>query len=219
MIVGVKGTPEQEQIVKSKLPSHFQIESFKESRLSEYSIVFDLTADKEKENRSYYNSQKGLTVFVSMVKKQLEEFVLENGLSQANTFIGINALPTFFERDLLESTAMRLGDREKIDDLVKDWSWQIKWVESRVGMVTPRVVFMIINEAYYTVQEGTANQKDIDTGMKLGTAYPMGPFEWKDAVGVRNVYETLEAVYEDTKEERYKICPMLKTEYLKSMTS
>ena len=219
MIVGVKGTPEQEQIVKSKLPSRFQIESFKENRLSEYSIVFDLTADEENESRSYYNSQKDLTIFVSMVKTQLEEFVLKNGLSDVNTFIGINALPTFLERDLLESTAINAADKSKIDELSQDWSWEVKWVESRVGMVTPRVVFMIINEAYYTVQEGTANQKDIDTGMKLGTAYPMGPFEWKNAVGIRNVYETLEAVYEDTKEERYKICPMLKTEYLKSMTN
>jgi 3-hydroxybutyryl-CoA dehydrogenase len=34
-------------------------------------------------------------------------------------------------------------------------------------------------------------------------------------VGIKYVYETLEALYEDTKEERYKICPLLKTKYLK----
>jgi 3-hydroxybutyryl-CoA dehydrogenase len=78
---------------------------------------------------------------------------------------------------------------------------------------------MIINEAYYTVQEGTACRTDIDLGMKLGTAYPKGPFEWSEEIGIDHVYETLEALYQDTKDERYKICPLLKTEYLQSFIS
>lgn len=81
-------------------------------------------------------------------------------------------------------------------------------------MVTPRILMMIINEAYYTVQEGTAGKLDIDTAMKLGTAYPHGPFEWLQQIGIRDVYEVLDALYQDTREERYKICPLLKTEYL-----
>ena len=87
-------------------------------------------------------------------------------------------------------------------------------VDDRVGLVTPRIICMIINEAYYTVQEGTATKADIDAGMKLGTNYPFGPFEWCAKIGVDHVYELLEAVYEDTKDERYKICPLLKKEYL-----
>jgi 3-hydroxybutyryl-CoA dehydrogenase len=73
---------------------------------------------------------------------------------------------------------------------------------------------MIINEAYYTVQEETATRDDIDRAMKLGTNYPFGPFEWCQRIGINHVYEVLEAVYEDTRDERYKICPLLKKEYL-----
>ena len=65
-----------------------------------------------------------------------------------------------------------------------------------------------------TVQEGTATREDIDIGMKLGTNYPKGPFEWLNEIGIENVYKVLEAIYQDTKEERYKICPLLKEEYL-----
>ena len=50
--------------------------------------------------------------------------------------------------------------------------------------------------------------------MKLGTNYPFGPFEWSEKIGLVKVYELLEAIYDDTKEERYKICPKLKNEYL-----
>ena len=77
-----------------------------------------------------------------------------------------------------------------------------------------RIISMIINEAYYTVMEGTATKEDIDTGMKLGTNYPMGPFEWAGKWGIANIYELLEAMYLDSKDERYKICPLLKQEYL-----
>jgi 3-hydroxybutyryl-CoA dehydrogenase len=81
-------------------------------------------------------------------------------------------------------------------------------------MVTPRIIAMIINEAFYTVQEGTATKKDIDTAMKLGVNYPKGPFEFLEQIGVEYIYTMLEAIYNDTKEERYKICPALKKAYL-----
>ncbi|MEM9298321.1 MAG: 3-hydroxyacyl-CoA dehydrogenase family protein [Bacteroidota bacterium] len=87
-------------------------------------------------------------------------------------------------------------------------------VADRVGMVTPRVIAMIINEAFYTLQEGTATKEDIDLGMKLGTNYPYGPFEWMEKIGVQNVYELLESLFEDTKDQRYKISPLLKRDYL-----
>ena len=74
---------------------------------------------------------------------------------------------------------------------------------------------MIINEAYYTAQEGTASREDIDMAMKLGTNYPYGPFEWSERIGINHIYELLEAIYDDTHDERYKICSLLKQEYLK----
>jgi 3-hydroxybutyryl-CoA dehydrogenase len=85
-------------------------------------------------------------------------------------------------------------------------------------MIKPRVIFMIINEACYTLQEGTASIEDIDKSMKLGTNYPFGPFEWCDKIGVTHVFETLNAIYDDTRDERYKICPLLKHKYLRNET-
>jgi 3-hydroxybutyryl-CoA dehydrogenase len=50
--------------------------------------------------------------------------------------------------------------------------------------------------------------------MKLGTNYPKGPFQWCQEAGIDNVYNTLNALWKDTRDERYKICPTLKTEWL-----
>ena len=60
----------------------------------------------------------------------------------------------------------------------------------------------------------TASEEDIDLAMKLGTNYPYGPFEWARKIGIKHIYEILEALYEDTKDERYKISPLLKKEFL-----
>jgi len=131
--------------------------------------------------------------------------------ANAKNVIGMNLLLTFINRSLAEIN----GNNAEIDtSSIEKLGWQIQWVDNRVGMVTPRVICMIINEAYYTVQEGTASKEDIDTGMKLGTNYPKGPFEWADEIGIKNVYKTLTAMYKDTQESRYKVCPLLKKEVL-----
>ena len=74
---------------------------------------------------------------------------------------------------------------------------------------------MDLQQGFYTVQEGTATESDIDQAMLLGTNYPMGPFEWCEKIGLSDVYETLEALYLDTHDERYKICSLLKQRYLR----
>lgn len=64
------------------------------------------------------------------------------------------------------------------------------------GMIAPRVVAMIINEAHLLLQEGAASAADIDLSMKLGTGYPLGPFEWEALVGVERVRALLGAMAE-----------------------
>jgi len=182
------------------------------------------------------SEQEKLVLFVNAVKISLAEIYpqyLDNkdskseirnpkslpaeALAQAGEIhlFGFNGLPTMVNRTVLEVSIPDEKNTDILDRICRDLGTEYLVVKDRVGMVTPRVVCMIINEACYTLQEGTASIADIDQGMKLGTNYPYGPFQWADMIGVKNVYETLKAIYEDTKEERYKICPLLKTKYLK----
>jgi len=52
------------------------------------------------------------------------------------------------------------------------------------GFVVNRVLFPMINEAAQAFAEGVASAADIDTGMKLGTNWPMGPLALADLVGL-----------------------------------
>ena len=156
-------------------------------------------------------------VFPNTCKINLSELVDLLGQPVSSTLFGINGMPTLLSRQILEVSTWKKDDEEILKKICAELNTEFLVVEDRIGLVTPRVICMIINEAYYTVLEGTASREDVDLAMKLGSNHPFGPFEWSRRIGVKHVYELLEAVYEDTHDERYKICPLLKQEYLASL--
>lgn len=188
---------------------HMEAEPF----LEENDLIIDtLIGDEPAEFELY--ARREVSVFLNTVKISLGELANAVGNEVHCTAFGFNGLPTFINRPVLEVAHWRPGKERELRRICDELKTEYLEVDDRVGLVTPRVVCMIINEAYYTVQEGTATREDIDQAMKLGTNYPYGPFDWCARIGVQHVYETLEAIYDDTKDERYKICPLLRKEYL-----
>jgi 3-hydroxybutyryl-CoA dehydrogenase len=185
---------------------------------NEYDCIFDLNFDDDPSKMEIYAGLRDIPVFVNSVKLSLNEAVYAAGEKVKCQLFGINALPTFISQTTWEVSLHRKFQTPELDALMKKFGLGYLTVEDRVGMVKPRIIFMIINEACYTLQEGTATIEDIDVAMKLGTNYPFGPFEWCDKIGITTVFETLAALYEDTKDERYKVCPLLKTKYLRNET-
>lgn len=71
------------------------------------------------------------------------------------------------------------------------------------GFIFPRTIAPIINEAYYTLEDGVATKEDIDRAMKFGVNYPKGPFEW--AQGREHIVSTLlNELLVKTGNERYR---------------
>ncbi|MEQ8360835.1 MAG: 3-hydroxyacyl-CoA dehydrogenase family protein [Cytophagales bacterium] len=163
-------------------------------------------------------ANREIHILINTLNTSLSELKVFLGTVNSNV-MGFAGIPGFINRNKWEITALDDHSIINSEELFKLLKVKPIRVQDRVGMVTPRVVSMIINEAYFTVMEGTAEKKDIDVAMKLGTNYPEGPFAWLDKIGIEHIYELLDALYEDTKEERYKICPLLKQEYLNSMSN
>lgn len=179
--------------------------------LQAFDYIFDLNFDDNPANLNYYARLDNVPVLVSAAKISLaEQFSRYTNATNQYNIVGVNFLPTFINRDKTEVSQLRPSNKRILAKLENELGLNPLIVSDRVGMVTPRVICMIINEAFYTLQEGTATVEDIDQGMKLGTNYPMGPFEWADKIGISHVYELLRAVYEDTKDPRYQVCPLLK---------
>lgn len=180
------------------------------SLLAQTEVIFDFLTDGIPNPLEIYSSKNNLTVFLNTSLVTLETLVKSTKVT--NTYFGFCGLPTFLNRELLEVSLYQDADLNLLDAVCKKLTTKYARVADSVGLVTPRIICMIINEAYYTVEEGTATRKDIDLAMKLGTNYPYGPFEWSVKIGLENVYDLLNEVFEDTQGERYLICPLLKQE-------
>ncbi len=75
------------------------------------------------------------------------------------------------------------------------------------GFIAARVVAMIINEAYFALEEGVSSRSAIDTAMKLGTNYPYGPFEWATQIGIKHICQLLDKLAES--DSSYQPAPLL----------
>jgi len=177
-------------------------------------LVFDFIIDEEPHQFEIYG-EHATTIFLNTCKISLGELVHLVDVPFSNKIFGFNGLPTMIDRELLEVSLWNPEDEPELKTICDELKTDFQIVDDRIGLVTPRVVCMIINEAYFAAQDGTATRADIDMAMKLGTNYPYGPFEWTQRIGIKHVYELIEALYVDTQDERYKICPLLKKEYLK----
>ncbi len=150
------------------------------------------------------------------VLRSLAELVATAGYVPKFELYGMNMWPGFQKGRLREMSRL---SSENAPPFEQWFDWNIQWVDDRVGMVMPRLLAMIINEAFYTVQEGTATADAIDTAMKLGTNYPGGPFEWVDKIGLTRIYRLLERLWEDTRDPRYRLAPLMRRQVLQQILS
>lgn len=63
------------------------------------------------------------------------------------------------------------------------------------GMIVARTVARIVDLAHDAVAKGVATEEDIDTAMRLGVNYPLGPFEWSRKLGRNWAYALLDDLH------------------------
>jgi len=78
------------------------------------------------------------------------------------------------------------------------------------GMVVMRTVAMLVNEAAEVVQRGVAEPSAVDTAMRLGVNYPLGPLAWADSLGPGRMLEVLDHLADFYREDRYRAAPLLR---------
>ena len=114
-------------------------------------------------------------VLINSVTATLKE------INAPRNVIRFNGWPTFLQRKVWEVA----GEiTEELSFLLTSINKEIIAVPDTPGFISPRIISMIINEAYYALEDEVSSRYDIDTAMKLGTNYPYGPFEWAEKIGL-----------------------------------
>jgi 3-hydroxybutyryl-CoA dehydrogenase len=80
----------------------------------------------------------------------------------------------------------------------------------RAGFVVNALLFPYLNDAVRMWERGTASMEDIDTAMKGGCNFPMGPFALLDLVGLDTSVAILDALYDEFHEPHLAPAPTLR---------
>ncbi len=78
------------------------------------------------------------------------------------------------------------------------------------GFIVNFLLIPYLLAAIRMLENGMATKEDIDTAMKLGCGYPMGPFTLLDYVGLDTTLWAAEAIYEEYKDPLYAPPPLLR---------
>src|SRR2546422_6452245 len=80
----------------------------------------------------------------------------------------------------------------------------------KTGFIVNRLLVPYLLDAIRALEEGVGSIVDIDTAMKLGCGYPMGPFTLGDFVGLDTTYYIAEIMFNEFREKRFAPPPLLK---------
>ena len=79
----------------------------------------------------------------------------------------------------------------------------------RAGFVVNALLIPYLLSAIRMLESGFASPEDIDTGMVVGCAHPMGPLALTDLIGLDTTMAVAESLYEEFKEPHFAPPPLL----------
>jgi 3-hydroxybutyryl-CoA dehydrogenase len=141
-------------------------------------------------------------LLIHCVTQTLEE------LNTPKNVLRINGWQTFLQRPVWEIVGTITP--KIIETLSTFLQKKIISVPDEVGFATAKIVSMIINEAYFALEDEVSSKSEIDIAMKLGTNYPYGPFEWAKKIGEKNIYNLLQTL--SVHQKKYTPSNLLKKE-------
>jgi 3-hydroxybutyryl-CoA dehydrogenase len=146
---------------------------------------FDLDFVNEKERCVALSRLQPALIIVNAVTPTIKEIDFP--------FVRINGWPGFLERNIHELAAPE-DLVQRVTALYHPLARDYRIVPDEPGMISARILAAIINEAFFTWEAGVSTKEEIDTAMRLGTNYPLGPFEWSERIGVGPVAGLLGAL-------------------------
>lgn len=179
---------------------------------NDYDLVIHLTEPYRGEFPHAFTVAPGVnSVVFGLLGRPVCEVV--TATKENHNLFTYNDLPGFFQQKCWEIAAGNgQSDLSALSALAQA-GIELQQVPERPGLVTPRVLARIINEAFFMLGEGSATAEAIDQAMRLGVNYPKGPFAWAKELGEERVVAVLRALQCDLGKENYKVAPALLAKY------
>jgi 3-hydroxybutyryl-CoA dehydrogenase len=127
--------------------------------------------------------------------------------------VGFHLLPPLDHVRLVELTRLRSTPEEactEFEGFFRALGLQPEWVGDGPGLVLGRIVCQLVNEAAFAIGEGVGGSGDVDTGLTLGLNHPRGPVEWGRRIGLDHVLATIDGLWDELHDPRYRAAPLLR---------
>ena len=120
-----------------------------------------------------------------------------------------NPVPMMKLVELIRGIATSEATYQAVHEVATKLGKTIATAEDSPGFIVNRILCPMINEAIFTLHEGTGTVASIDAGMKLGANHPMGPLELADFVGLDTLLSVMRVLHEGLGEDKYRPSPLL----------
>ena len=137
---------------------------------------------------------------------------LATATDRPERFIGIhfmNPVPLMQLVEVIRGIATDDATFQSALEIVKRTGKTAAYAEDFPAFIVNRILQPMINEAVYTLYEGVGNVEAIDTSMRLGANYPMGPLQLADFIGLDTCLSIMQVLYEGLADSKYRPCPLL----------
>lgn len=183
--------------------------------LADSDLVVEATIDhlytKQELLRTADRLCKPEVVFI-LTSATLCVYEISRSISRSNLLVGARFIPPVNETDVVEFTYSPDTSANAVK-IAKDFIIRLEkkpvHIHESPGLVNPRILITLINEAAYLLDEGVASAEDIETIFTGSLGTSQGPFEMADRMGVDIILNWMEQL-QDKYGDRYMPAPALK---------
>jgi 3-hydroxybutyryl-CoA dehydrogenase len=186
--------------------------------LADCDIIIEAIIENIEEKRSTYKQLdqicKPETIFASNTSSiSITEMMTATSAARQRRFVGLHFFNPVPLMKLVEVVRTILTD-EAIYEQAIEFGTRLGKTPVRAndttGFIVNRLLVPYMLDAIRALEEGVGSIVDIDTSMKLGLGYPMGPFTLGDFVGLDTTYYIAEIMFNEFREKRFAPPPLLK---------
>jgi len=184
--------------------------------LADCDIVIEAVIENVAEKKKMYQTLDGIVkkdaIFASNTSS-ISITELMTATRRPERFIGMHFFNPVPLMKLVE-VVRTIATADDVYDSAVDFARKLGKVPVRTsdktGFIVNRLLVPYLLDAIRAYEEGVGSIEDIDTSMKLGCGYPMGPFTLLDFVGLDTTYYITHVMYDEFKERRFASPPLLK---------
>lgn len=206
-------TTEQQKEIRGRISGTTSFDA-----LADCDIIIEAIIENLDEKRKTYKQLdqicKPETIFASNTSSiSITEMMTVTSADRQKRFVGLHFFNPVPLMKLVEVVRTILTDEAVYEEAI-EFGKRLGKVPVRAGdstgFIVNRLLVPYMLDAIRALEEGVGSIVDIDTSMKLGLGYPMGPFTLGDFVGLDTTYYIAEIMFNEFREKRFAPPPLLK---------